>query len=295
MSNEARQRWTQRDAAAASGTLSLGPLDGPSLARPATDPMHPILFHLGHFTVPTFGVLAAIGVLSALWLSLYTASLAGLHSEALWDAGVFTVLSALILSRLLLVMENLKSFFSYPLLILALPSLTATGVVLTLITTVIYLRIRRLPLLRTLDAWAPCATLAWVFLALGHLAEGSDPGLPATVRWSILSPTGGARLHPVALYAAIAAVLITIVLVVCLRRHPLPGRTAALAFAASGIAQFLITFLRHPSDALDADPRLLTNVLDPIQWVSLAMVFAAAIIYLQTAPLTSRTPEHHAL
>ena len=95
-----------------------------------------------------------------------------------------------------------------------------------------------------------------------------------------------------ALYAAIAAVLITIALLVCLSRHPLPGRTAAFALAASGIAQFLITFFRHPTDALDADPRSLTNVLDPIQWVSLAMVFAAAIIFLQT--LTD-TPERHAV
>ena len=95
-----------------------------------------------------------------------------------------------------------------------------------------------------------------------------------------------------ALYAATAAVLITAALLIYLSRHPLPGRTAAFALAASGIAQFLITFFRHPSDALDADPRALTNVLDPIQWVSLVMVFAAAIIFLQTL---STTPERHAV
>ena len=117
--------------------------------------MHPILFHLGHFTIPTFGVLAAAGLVCALLLSFHTATLAGLNPEALWDAGFFTVLSALILSRLLLVIANFKSFLSYPLLILALPSLTATGLLLTLIASFIYLKIRRLSLLRALDAWAP--------------------------------------------------------------------------------------------------------------------------------------------
>jgi phosphatidylglycerol:prolipoprotein diacylglycerol transferase len=258
--------------------------------------MHPTLLHLGHLTVPTYAVLAAIGLMAALWLSLQTATLAGLNPEALWDAGLFTVLSALILSRLILVLTNLKSFFSYPLIILALPSLTATGILLTLIATIFYLRIRKLPLLNTLDAWAPCATLIWAFLALGHLAEGSDPGLPTTLPWSILSPTEGARLHPVALYVAIAAALITIALLTYLRRHHHPGQTAALALATSGLAQFFITFLRHPTDALDSSPRSLTNVLDPIQWLSLAMIFAAAIIYLQTTPLPKRTSqEHHAL
>ncbi len=257
--------------------------------------MHPILFHLGRFTVPTFGALSAVGLMSALWLSLSTASLASIDPEALWDAGLFTVLSALILSRLLLVVTNLKSFFSYPLVVLTLPSLTATGIFLTLLTTLVYLKIRRLPFLQVLDAWAPCATIVWTFLALGHLAEGSDPGLPTTLPWSILSPTGGARLHPVALYAAAAAAIITIALIANLRRHPLPGRTAALALAASGIAQFLITFLRHPSEALDPQPASLYNILDPIQWVSLVMVFAAAVIYLQTEPIPRRNPEHHAL
>ena len=233
--------------------------------------------------------------MAALWLSLRTAALAAINPEALWDAGLFTILSALILSRLLLVITNLKSFLSYPLIILALPSLTATGILLTLIATIFYLRIKKLPLLNTLDAWAPCATLVWAFLALGHLAEGSDPGLPTTLPWSILSPTEGARLHPVALYAAIAAALITAALLTYLSRHPHPGRTAALALAASGIAQFLITFLRHPSEALDPHPGSLTNILDPIQWVSLAMVIAAATIYLQTTPLPRSTPEHHAL
>lgn len=256
--------------------------------------MHPTLLHLGHFTIPTFGALAAVGVMSALGLSLSTAPLAGLDPEVLWDAGLFTVLSALILSRLLLVIANLKSFFNYPLLVLRLPSLTPLGIFLTLLAALAYLKIRRLPLLRALDAWAPCATLAWVFLALGHLAEGSDPGLPTTLRWSILSPTGGALLHPVALYAAIAAALITATLLAYLRRRPQPGRTAALALAATGIAQFLITFLRHPSDAFDPHPTSVTNLLDPIQWVSLGMVFSAAVIYLQTLPISQRNPEHHA-
>ena len=258
--------------------------------------MHPILLHLGRFTIPTFGALAAVGLMSALWLSLYTAPLAGLDPETLWDAGLFTVLAAFILSRLLLVIANFKSFFSYPLIILALPSLTATGIFLTVIAAIVYLKMRRLSLLRTLDAWAPCATLTWTFLALGHLAEGSDPGLPTTLPWSILSPTGGARLHPVALYAAIAAAFITASLLAYLTRRRVPGQTAALALAVSGIAQFLITFLRHPSEALDPHPSSLTNLLDPIQWVSLVMVFAAAVIYLQTAPISERTSqEHHAL
>ena len=255
--------------------------------------MHPTLFHLGRFILPTFGVLAATGLLLALSLSLRTAVLVGIDPETLWNAGLFAVLSALVSSRFLLVLANLKTFFSYPLLILSLPSLTPTGILLTLIATGLYLFFKRLPILPTLDAWSPCATLTWGFLAFGHLAEGSDPGLPTAVPWKILSPTGGAWLHPVALYAALAAAIITFALLRYLKTHPQPGTAAALALAASGIAQFLITFFRQPS--IDADDFPLGNVLDPIQWVALFLIVAAGIIYLQTIPVRPRTPEHHAL
>jgi phosphatidylglycerol---prolipoprotein diacylglyceryl transferase len=253
----------------------------------ACSSMHPVLFHFGRFVVPTYGVLAALGLMAALALSLRTANLAGIDPDDLWDAGVFLVLSALVISRLLLVITNFKSFLSYPIVVLTLPSLTATTIVLTLIATSLYLYLKHLPILSTLDAWSASATLAWAFLALGHLAEGSDPGLPTNVPWKIPSPTGGAYLHPVALYTALAALAISIVTLRYLHSDPQPGRTAALALSASGLAQFLITFLRHPTQALDASNTFI-NILDPIQWVSLAMLAAAGILFLQSQPQTER-------
>jgi phosphatidylglycerol:prolipoprotein diacylglycerol transferase len=41
-----------------------------------------------------------------------------------------------------------------------------------------YLWRRRLPVLRVMDAWAPCAAVLAVALELGHWMEGSDAGMP---------------------------------------------------------------------------------------------------------------------
>lgn len=238
--------------------------------------MHPTLLHLGHITLPIFGVLAAVGLMAALALSLRTAAMVGLSSDRLWNAGLFVLLSAFVLSRLLLVVMYLHAFLTYPILLLAVPSLTPLGVLLTGIVTVLYLRMRRLPLLTTLDAWAPCATLIWAFLALAHFAEGSDPGLATSLPWGRAMIAGGIPLHPVALYAAMVAVLLTGVLLLHLRRRRRRGDTAAFALAAVGIAQFLLTFLRQPDPSVET----LGNLLDPIQWVALGMIVAAGIIWL---------------
>ena len=239
--------------------------------------MYPYLLHSGHLFLPTFGVLAAVGLMAALTLSLRTAATLGLNPEALWNAGLFTLLAAFVLSRLLLVATNLGNFLHYPILLLMVPSLTATGLLLTALVTVIYLRIRHLPLLTTLDAWAAPATLIWAFLALGHFAEGSDPGLPTTLPWALAIPPATApRLHPVPLYAVIAAALITLGLLRQLPRRHRPGTIAAVALAAAGVAQFLLTFFRQPNPY----PVPLGNLLDPIQWISLGMIFFAALIFV---------------
>ena len=222
--------------------------------------------------------------MAALTLSLRTATIVGIDPDKLWNAGLFTLLSAFILSRLLLIAANLHNFLSYPILLLTVPSLTTTGILLTVLATLIYLRIRHLPLLDTLDAWSPCATLIWAFLALGHFAEGSDAGLPTTLPWGMSIPPDRTRLHPIALYAAIAAAVLTAILYAQLKRRTQPNQTAALALAAAGTIQFLLTFFRQPYPYTTST---LYTALDPIQWIALGMIVVAAVIVLLLGKLVT--------
>jgi phosphatidylglycerol---prolipoprotein diacylglyceryl transferase len=238
--------------------------------------VHPYLIHSGHLLLPTFGVLAAAGLMIALTLSLRTAVIVGLDPDKLWNAGLFTLLSAFFLSRLLLILTNLHSFLAYPILLLTVPSLTPTGILLTLIAVLIYLHLQHLPLLKSLDAWSPCATLIWAFLALGHFAEGTDAGLPTNLSWGLAIPPDHIRLHPVPLYAAIAAVLLTAVLYLRLPRRGESGNTLTVALASTGTVQFFLTFFRQPYPYLNPTDTL----LDPIQWIALGMIVLAGLVVL---------------
>ncbi len=227
--------------------------------------MFPILFHFGYLTLPTFGVLAALGLVLALMLSERTARLAGVDAATLWHAGVFAVIAAFVLSRVVLAATYWKTFKAFPVLLLTVPSLTATGLLLTAIATVLWLRFKQVPPLRALDAWAPCGALVWACLALGHFAEGSDPGMPTILPWGIVPMRGEAvRLHPVALYVAVVALLLQVGAIELLRRRPAAGITAGATIACAGVAQFLISFVRAPGIAW--------NGMDVLQWVALGMV-----------------------
>jgi phosphatidylglycerol:prolipoprotein diacylglycerol transferase len=244
--------------------------------------VYPTLFHLGHLTLPTFGALAALGLVAALLLSERTARLAGISPEKLWDAGIFAVLAAFLLSRLILIVTSWNTLRAFPVLVLAVPSLTATGLVLTVIATAGWLYVHRIPLLAALDAWAPCGSLLWAALSLGHFAEGSDPGMPTTLPWGLPPMPGEAiRLHPVALYVAAAALLLEVASLEFLRGRTLPGTTTGATLTAAGLAQFLLSFLREPGAPAFGS-------LDQLQIVAVCMILAGLTLLTRTFLRTER-------
>ena len=254
--------------------------------------VHPYLLHFGHLLLPTYGLLAAVGLMAALSLSLRTALAVSVSPDTLWNAGVVTVVAAFVLSRLLLIAFNLHSFLAYPILLLTVPSLTPIGLLLTAMAAIAYLWRRSIPIRAAFDAWAPCATLLWAFLAIGHFAEGSDPGLPTASRLGLpASPGEPLRLQPVSLYAALCALALTFILLRTLRPpavatsastnsppRPAHGTTAALGLVLTGLAQFLLTFLRQPSPP--GSPASAATLLDPIQALALGLIVAGALLYL---------------
>lgn len=238
--------------------------------------MHPSFLQIGHLHISVFGVFAALGLMAALWLSQRTARHAGLGPEAAWNAGITAIVSTFVVSRMLLIAFNLRSFLAYPLLVLVLPSLTTTGVLLTAILMLGYVRWRKLPLFPLLDAAAPCAALLWAFFSLGRVLDGTHDGMPAHSIW------GGGPVQPVELYALIAASLLCVALLRISRIGQVPGRTTAIALIAWGLAIFFIDFFYLPSD-------LLPNLwLDPAQIIGLAMILVGAALFTRARTQVKR-------
>lgn len=259
--------------------------------------------HIGHLLVPTTALAAAAGILAALLLSQRTAPRAGADPAAVWDAGLFAVVAAFVASRLLLVAADPRSFVAAPLLLLALPSLTVTGVLLSALATLLFLRVRRISPRPVLDAWAAPGALLWCALALGDFVAGTDPGTPTTLPWGVASSYGrGLREQPVALYAAaVAAALLGVTLYLArARRIPFSGGLASLALVLGGAAQFALSFWREPLLAAYTP----TPLVEPLQWLALVAVALGVVLYV-ARPLSRPQPdadrvhrrwaEHHAL
>lgn len=245
------------------------------MLSPLTNAFIPGVIRIGHTRVSTFGFFAAAGIIAAIWLSQRTASLAGVSPQKLWDAGVFLVFSAFVLSRVLLIVQDFAAFLRYPLIVMSLPSLTYGGMALTAIATAIYLRVMKLPLLATLDAWSPCAALLAAALALAHFVEGTDAGMPTRLPWGVVTPgdTVLGRVHPVQIYGMVGALVLMAYLLRVLTHPHATGSVAAVALLCGGVVSFLLAMLTQPTETQG------NALLDPGQYIALASAAAGAWLF----------------
>ena len=76
--------------------------------------VYPVLFHIGAILIPSYGALAALGVLLALFLAQRTARIAGVNAGKIWNLCVLALFAAIIAQRLLLVVVNWSDLRHHP-------------------------------------------------------------------------------------------------------------------------------------------------------------------------------------
>jgi len=236
----------------------------------------PGVVRVGALRVPVFGIFASLGLVGALWLSQRTAKAAGVDAEKLWDAGMFAVVAALVVSRVLVIAMDFRAFLAYPLLVLSLPSLTYGGIALTGLLVWLWLRWKKLPVLRVMDAWAPCAMVLWAALSLGHFIEGTDAGMPTKMPWGVVTPgdTVLGKVHPVQIYALIVAVALCLWLLRMLTKVHQAGMVASVALMLGGAISFALGMVRQPMESMG------DSWLDPSQWVAVVAMVVGVLIFV---------------
>jgi phosphatidylglycerol:prolipoprotein diacylglycerol transferase len=124
--------------------------------------------------LPIGGLVAAAGVLAALFLSGLTARREGLNPEKVWNLNYICFLTALIGSRLLLILLNRSDFRAHPLWMLGVTSVRSLpamlgATALAISAGIAYTRAVGLPFRRTLDALAPPIALVALSFSLSAM------------------------------------------------------------------------------------------------------------------------------
>ncbi len=254
--------------------------------------MHPVLLAIGAFVIPSYGALAALGAVLALFLAQRTARIAHVNAAQAWNLCVIALFAALAGQRLLLIALNWSDLWRHPGWMLAVsmihhPLLAAAGGLAGVAAAAAYARRKHMPLAATADALAAPLALGLAFEQLGALLAGSGYGVETSVSWAVTytNPLAarwsgaplGVPLHPVQAYAALAFFTLAIFLLVWLPARRRAGDVAGLWMMGAGVVIFMTELAR------DTEGRgtLLGGALDGPQVAAIVFVLAGAFVLVE--------------
>ena len=170
--------------------------------------MKQVALDLGVWQIHWYGVLVAAGFIAGLWTAVRRGSRAGLPAAAIQDIGLPLILGAMAGARLMHIATYWRECYAgEPWSALIAPRTGFVfygGLIGASLSTLVYLRWKKMPLWKSADALAPSIALGSVFGRLGCLMTGCCYGRVCDLPWAVHFPSGhethGAGVHPTQIY-----------------------------------------------------------------------------------------------
>ena len=261
--------------------------------------MYPKLVDIGSWFLPSYGVLVAIAFLVAIWFTTRLAKRAGLNPEKVTNLAVYCAISGMLGAKLFMFLFDWRTYLLHPGEIFTRETLQAAGVfqgglILAVITAVVYMRRNGLPGLQTADVFAPGIAIGHGIGRLGCFAAGCCWGKECSLPWAVTftrpdanALTGvplGVPLHPTQLYEAGAEVFIFAFLWSYIHRNHKQGSVIGWYMVLYSSVRFLVEFVRnHEQD--------LVLGLSLTQWISLATLLVGLWLVFRTQSTAPAIPE----
>lgn len=255
--------------------------------------MFPKIISIGDFFLPTYGVLVAIAFLSGLWVTVRLARRVNLPPEPITNLAIYCALAGLLGAKLMMILFDWSFYVQNPREIFSMATLQAAGVfhgglLLAIVVAILYMRKHALPILPTMDVFAPGIALGHAIGRLGCFAAGCCWGAECDRPWAVTftNPEAnrlvgvplGVPLHPTQIYEAIAELAVFAFLYRWFSKEHRAGQIIGLYLILSSAARFAIEFFRVHEQA-----KPFGGPLWQTQWIALALLAAGVVLYFNAA------------
>ncbi|MGI8641265.1 MAG: prolipoprotein diacylglyceryl transferase [Pyrinomonadaceae bacterium] len=220
--------------------------------------MYPELFRIGSFPINTYGVLLAVGLLSALFVAAKLAERDGLPKERIYDLGLWTIIGGLLGSKILMFFtEDNVNIFSLD--FLRSGGVYYGGFLGGIAALAFLIRYYKFSFWKVADAFAPGVALGQFFGRQGCFSAGCCWGKPTDLFWGvhftehaheftgvpIYTEAGeNAYLHPTQLYESFAMLIVFGILVYLHKKKRFNGQVLIGYMILYPIVRFTIEFFR---------------------------------------------------
>ncbi len=262
--------------------------------------MYPEIFKIGNFPIHTYGVFLALGMMLGLYAAARLGSRDGLSRDRIYDLGLWTLIGALVGSKLLMfVVDDHVEIFSLD--FLRSGGVYYGGFLGGLLTVVLLTIYYKMPFWKVGDAFAPGVALGQFFGRQGCFSAGCCWGKETHLPWGVhftekgheftgvpvYGPDGSdLYLHPTQLYESFFMLLVFAFLSYLHKRKKFDGQVLIAYGVIYGIWRFAVEFVRD-------DPRGSLFGLNGVLGLSTSQIISllvglgalAFMIYkLRTAP-----------
>ena len=233
----------------------------------------------GPITIYTWGVMAAIAFITAIFIALKEASRKNINEDKILNLSAVILISAFIGARTLYI---ILFWDYYKDNILEIPMIWKGGWVFyggavgALFFGWLYIKKAKLNFWRVADIVAPCAAIGMFFGRIGCSLINDHIGSLTNVPWGIYYIDGTIR-HPVAEYLVINALVLFIFLWLVRKKIKTDGALFIIFLLWYSFVRFFLDFTRC-NDLYICDPHFYNLTIS--QWISIA-VFGISLFYLR--------------
>lgn len=261
--------------------------------------MHPYLFSIGSFHLPTYGTLLVTAICAAIYTIMRLGRREGFDPGLLLDFSTWLLLVALLGAKVLMIVSdwssygNLRSIFSVSTFMAG--GVFYGGFVAAALFAVWYVRVHRLSFWKVADVYSPAIILGQSVGRLGCFAGGCDYGKPTSSvlgviftdpRANVLSGVPiGVRIYPTQIFESLASAAIFGILLWRFRRKKRDGEIFLLYMTLYAVARFFLEFLRGDPDR----GFVFNNLLSTSQFIAILILLAvmALVVYRRLHPVVA--------
>ena len=256
--------------------------------------MHNIAFEIGGFTVYWYGIFAALGFLGGFWSAARRAPKEGLAPEIIMDLAPWLIGGAIVGARTWYVATYWQEEFAskpiWEVFMLRRSGLVFYGGLIgATLATLVYVRIKRLPVWKVGDIFAPSIALGHAIGRIGCLMTGCCYGRACDLPWAIHFPvdhwTKGAGVHPTQIYESLLNFMLFSFLIWLGQRKKFDGQIFAVYLIAYALLRALVEMFRG-----DYGTYYLGGLVTPAHLMSVLVLIVGVFLFWKLSRPRPSTP-----
>lgn len=239
--------------------------------------MHPVLFHIGGFSLYSWGFMVAIAFVTGITIAMLRCEKYGISREDVMDGAMYVLLAGIIGARIFYVIgfwdmyrKNLLGVFS----VWEGGMVFYGGLIFAMIALYIWSKLKNIGFMKILDLAAPSAAIGYSIGRIGCFLNGCCYGVECNLPWAMHFPESQGFVHPTQLYSALAGILIFIILIRVRDNKRHDGQVFLWGIMLYSLYRFLIEFFRYNV--------LHWGVFSPSQWISAGLFLVAITLLWKT-------------